>query len=301
MNCPIPNEHLIDRLTRAILGTVVAMAGYFWLGGYWQILAYVVAFAFLVTAAVGYCHLYKLMGWDTTKWKTKISPKLIWPVFLVVFVSVVAGGGYASAFFSRKFFIEDFNRMNGPYKQTLFTTGQNDRASAISNYGALVTEYARFTDKYSSYHPYFLKSDALFAGDMKRVGDIIASQDGAVHGGDLPKSHLEFEKVRPIFQDMLKRNGFSMLAVYLVDFHDSMEKVLDAANAKNTTGVLDTYADANAKLKDVESAANDQEIQTIRQKLETLVESARQNMTDVLPAQGAELKSSFVKVYLQRG
>ena len=54
-----------------------------------------------------------------------------------------------------------------------------------------------------------------------------------VKTGDLQQAHLDLEKVRPVFQQLFKRNGFSMLAVALVDFHDSMELILDSANAKN--------------------------------------------------------------------
>ncbi len=301
MNCPIPNEHLIDRMIRALLGTIAALAGYFWLWGYWQLLVYVVALTLLGTAAVGYCHLYKLVGWNTAKRKTKISPKLIWAIFLIAFVGVTVGGSYASAFFSRKFFIEDFNRMNGPYKQTLFMTGQNNREAALSNYAALMAQFAAFSEKYTAYRPYILKNDPYFAADLKNVGDLITSLKPAVESGDLPQAHNEFEKVRPIFQDMLKRNGFSMLAVYLVDFHDAMEKVIAAADAKNPAGVLEAYAEADAKLKDVESAANDGEIQAIRGKLEEVASLAKQNKANELSAKAAELKSSFVKVYLQRG
>jgi hypothetical protein len=52
---------------------------------------------------------------------------------------------------------------------------------------------------------------------------MIDQEKDAVYTGNLPESHLAFEKIRPIFQDILKRNNFSLLAVSLVDFHDVME------------------------------------------------------------------------------
>ena len=113
--------------------------------------------------------------------------------------------------------------------------------------------------------------------------------------------HKELEGVRPIFQDILKRNGFSMLAVYLVDFHDAMEKVVAGADSKDASQVISVYEKASNKLKAVEDLADDTEIQAIRQKLEQVTASARSGNVDILPAQGAELKSSFVKVYLKRG
>jgi hypothetical protein len=92
-----------------------------------------------------------------------------------------------------------------------------------------------------------------------------------------------------------------MLAVYLVDFHDAMEKIIAGADAKDASQVIGVYQEVSDKLKAVEDVANDEEIQVIRQKLEQLVASARSGNVEVLSAQGADLKSSFVKVYLKRG
>jgi len=301
MNCPIPNESLIDRLFRVLLALSFFILAYFWLWSYWQIAAYIVSAILAATAAMGFCGLYKLFGWDTTKLKWHPKAKIIWPIFAVVFILLASGGSYASMFFTRKFFLEDYNRMNNSYKQTLFTTGQGQREISISNYGQLVTGYGEFMGKYAAYHPYFLRKDARLADDLRSVQGIIADLKATIVDGDLQEAHKKLEQIRPIFQDMLKRNGFSMLAVYLVDFHDSMEKVITAADAKDAAGVLETYKEADAKLKDVESAANDSEIQAIRARLEELSGLAGQGKADDLSAKAAELKSSFVKVYLTRG
>ena len=41
--------------------------------------------------------------------------------------------------------------------------------------------------------------------------------------------------LEPIFQDILKRNNFSLLAISLVDFHDVMETVIEAADTKDVS------------------------------------------------------------------
>lgn len=191
--------------------------------------------------------------------------------------------------------------MNQYYKQTLFFTGQNNRTEAMSNYTNLVKEYGIFYQKYSRYHPYCIASDPKFNTDITTVKDLVTSLQNNVTSGDLPATHKEFEAIRPIFQDILKRNRFSMLAVYLVDFHDAMEKVIAGADSKDASQVIAVYQEANDKLKAVEEVANDAEMQTIRQKLEQVVVSAKSGNVDALPVQGSELKSSFVKVYLKRG
>jgi hypothetical protein len=99
----------------------------------------------------------------------------------------------------------------------------------------------------------------------------------------------------------LKRNNFSLLAVSLVDFHDVMEWVIDAADKKDVPWVLAAYAIADEKLKTVELEANDSEIQAIRKSLEEVKSLAESGNLDALSPKAAELKSNFVKVYLKRG
>lgn len=295
------NVGVLDRVIRFILSEIFFLLAYFWTYGALQILLYILAFVMLVTSIVRFCGLYTVLKVNTCKVEEKSLSKVVLAFLLVLFVGVATLGGYYSNFFTKKFFLEDYNRMNNYYKQTLFFTGQNNREESIKNYTALVAEYAIFYNKYSKYHPYVIASDTQFNSDIEKVKNLIASLGNQVTSGDLPSTHKDFEVVRPIFQDILKRNGFSMLAVYLVDFHDAMEKVIAGADAKDGAGVVAVYQEVSDKLQAVEEVADDNEIQTIRQKLEQVVTSARNNNMEVLPAQAAELKSSFVKVYLKRG
>jgi 2-oxo-4-hydroxy-4-carboxy--5-ureidoimidazoline (OHCU) decarboxylase len=130
---------------------------------------------------------------------------------------------------------------------------------------------------------------------------MLADVNSLVRTGDLHQAHLDLEKVRPVFQEMFKRNGFSMLAVALVDFHDAMELVLDAANQKDPAKLIGLYPQVSDKLKAVEAETNDAEIQDIRKNLDELLAMAKEARIDTLPAKGDVLKSSFVKVYLKRG
>jgi 2-oxo-4-hydroxy-4-carboxy--5-ureidoimidazoline (OHCU) decarboxylase len=92
-----------------------------------------------------------------------------------------------------------------------------------------------------------------------------------------------------------------MLAVALVDFHDAMEMVLDAANQKDPAKLVALYPEVSDKLKVVEAELNDAEIQDIRANLDELLTLSKVPHSDALPAKGDSLKSSFVKVYLKRG
>ncbi len=294
------NEGIIERSIQITISAALFLGAFFWVGGIWQIVLFIMAFAVGIFAIIGFCPLYALIGKGASCPIEKLTKGRIIFLFIYAFV-LLAAGSYGSIFFTKKIFVEDFNAMNKDYKQTLFETGQEKRSQSKENYDKLVVSYAIFENKYLAYHPYSLRADASFNSDLKKIEGIILGAKDGVYNGDLKAMHLEFEKVRPITQDILKRNGFSMLAITLVDFHDSMEKVLDGANAKDAAKVIATYDEANAKLSAVEQEANDSEIQAIRKNLDEILQLAKDGKLDQLPAKAGELKSSFVKVYLVRG
>ena len=107
-------------------------------------------------------------------------------------------------------------------------------------------------------------------------------KDG-VYTGDLPTTHKQLEEIRTIEQEMFKRNGFSMLAVALVDFHDIMEVIIAWADTKDTQKIIDTYPLADEKLKAIEIELNDEGIQTIRKNLDTILDMAKNAKLDWCP------------------
>ena len=298
------NLHPIDRFVRALVGIALLELGYFWLAGAWQIGAFVVGAVLLITALLRFCPLYSLLGLRTgsTKSLKTAAPGKTLPVLAgVALVVMLMGGSYGSQFMTRKLFLEDFNAMNDHYKQTLFWTGKNERAKATEKYDLLLPAFARFQAKYSAYRPYALKNDTQLSADLVAVQSMLAGVNEQVRTGDLQQAHLALEKVRPVFQLVFKRNGFSMLSVALVDFHDDMELMLEAATSKNADKLVALYPQVNDKLKAIEAEANDAEIQTIRKNLDALRTQAEAKALDALPAAGDALKTSFVKVYLKRG
>ena len=295
------NLNTLDRLLRVLLGLAVLELAFFWLAGLAQIGAWLAGAVLLGTAAIRFCPLYRLLGWNTARQDAAAMGLPMKILVGVLLTAVLAGGSYASVYFTRKAFLEDFYAQNNYYKQTLFLTGKNEREKAVANYERLLPAYQQFQAKYAGFKPYALRSDTRLDADLAQVADLLASLDQTVHSGDLHQAHLALEQVRPVFQDIFKRNGFSMLSVAQVDFHDAMELVLDAASAKDGPKLIALYPQVNDKLKAVESEANDAEIQAIRKNLDDLLGLARSAGTDQLSAKGDELKSSFIKVYLKRG
>lgn len=295
------NLNTLDRMFRVLLGVLFLELAFFWLAGRWQLGAYIVGAILVGTAAIRFCPLYRILGISTVHGDAKSPGKTMVAFAAVILVAVLAGGSYASIFFTRKLFLEDFSVINNYYKQTLFLTGKSEREKAINNYESLITAYQLFQARYSSFQPYALRGDGKLNSDLVRIADMLSRVDQLVHTGDLHQAHLDLEKVRPVFQEIFKRNGFSMLAVALVDFHDAMELMLDAANARDKSKLVALYPQVDEKLKVVESEANDPEIQTIRRNLDDLLGLAKDARVEQLTAKGEELKSSFVKVYLKRG
>ncbi len=295
------NMKLIDRIIRLALAATLLQLGCFWLASPWSFLAFAVAAMMLVTAVTGFCPVYKLLGFKPaiSNGSTVGMPKLMLAATMLVIL--LAGGSYWSVFFTRKIFLEDFNTMNHFYKQALFLTGKDNRVDALSNFEQLKPAFARFTEKYSSYKPYNLKGDKQLESDFSAVSKILADVEPKIKSGDLRQAHLDLEKVRSVFQELFKRNGFSMLSVALVDFHDAMELILAAASSKDVDKVEVLYPEISDKLKIIESEASDDEIKAIRTALDDVLATAKSSQLDVLPAKGDTLKSNFVKVYLKRG
>lgn len=288
----------MDRSIRLLLGEIILLLAVFWTGGWLRIVLFVVAVIVLFTAISGFCGLYQLLGINTVG---KRASNIFLGIVVVLFLAIAVLGSYYSIFFTKKFFLEDYNRMNNFYKQTLFYTGQDKRAEAVDNYANFIREYAVFVSKYEKYHPYVLWGDKKFNEDVKNTQTFVLSLKDKVNSGDLKAAHTDFETVRPVFQDILKRNNFSMLAVVLVDFHDAMETIIAKADAKDSAGLVAIYPGVDVKLKDVELVANDAEIQAIRANLDAVYNLAKEGKNNELSAKAGELKSSFVKVYLKRG
>ncbi len=294
------NINGIERLARVIISIALFIIWYFWFSGIIEILLLLASTILVGTGIFWFCPLYVPLGVQRYK-KDEIVSKFSWSMFAIIFLLTSIWWAYASIFFTKKFYLENYNVMNNSYKQTLFNTGKDKRTESITNYDQLVKDYAIFLNKYTSYQPYTLRYDSNFNTDLKKINSIILSLREKVYTGDLKEAHLNFEAIRPIFQDILKRNGFSLLAVALVDFHDVMETVIAAADARDPSGIARAYIIADEKLKAVEESANDNEIQAIRTSLEEVRSLGEKNSMETISEKAAELKTNFVKVYLKRG
>lgn len=296
----IKNLSLLDRAIRIILAEILFILWFFWTGWVIQIIIFIFTFIFFTTWTIWICLLYKPF-WINTLNNEKSLSKIFKILFTIFSILLFVLWSYYSIFFTKKIFLEDYNKMNNYYKQVLFNSWKENREESVKNYDLLVLNYKMFSDKYLTYKPYILKFDKKINSDFESILLIISNQKNWIYNWDLKNTHLELEKIRPIFQNILKRNNFSILAVSLVDFHDVMEKVIDAANKKDISSLNSAYIEADEKLKAVEIEANDKEIIAIRKSLEEIKSLALKWELDKLWDKAQELKSNFVKVYLKRG
>jgi len=294
------NTGALDRFIRVILGSILIALGVFWTVSVLQVVLILLGIIFSVTALMGFCPLYLLLKLSTNKSEVKLSGTSAIALPIVLILALVAAS-LASVYITRKQFLENYNAMNSNYKQALFQTGQKNREEAIKYYTQLQSTYADFSSMYATYRPYAFWNDDQFSADLAGVDSIIKDAAPLVKDGDLTKAHVQLEQVRPIFQEMFKRNGFSLLAMNLVDFHDVMEKLIDDSAKKDSAAVIEHYAEADRLLKAVETELNDTDVQSIRQSLDILLKTAQDGKVDDLAVQAAALKSSFLKVYLIRG
>ena len=66
-NTLLTNEGWIDRTLRAFVGLAFLQLAYFWLGGLWATIFYVLGAILILTAAIGFCPLYKVLGMRTNR------------------------------------------------------------------------------------------------------------------------------------------------------------------------------------------------------------------------------------------
>jgi uncharacterized protein YneF (UPF0154 family) len=232
----------------------------------------------------------------------KATTKIILISGIAILLIVGAIGGlFITDKMATEGFLKDFNMMNSHYKQALFQTGQGNREIAMLEYTAFMSSLSDFQTRYRDDRPRALQGDTMFNTDMEKALQTAADAKTDVEQGDLSRAHTTLEGVRPIFNELLRRNGLSSLSVSLVDFHDSMERVIDAGDKKDAASVLERYADADEKLRAIETELNDTGVQDIRAQLEAVHRLATAGAVEQLPAQSSKLKASYVKVYLAQG
>lgn len=289
-----------DRWLRAAAGLVALLAGLFLADGWLRLALLAVAVVGLATALTGFCGAYGLFGWDTLRrWPKPLKPAVRWALgaalAIVALVGAVGGG-----LLNSRSFKQDLAALNGAYKQVLYLSGQDapETVQAYSDFRARLDEFGR---DQLAYRPWVVRDAAGLESRFAQMVQVSRTSADLISQGQNQAAHAQLEQVRPLLREIMQAAGVSELAVALIDFHDVMEQVVAAADAKDLAGVVTAYGPADEKLKAVEALAQDAEIAAIRQALDAVLGAAAQPDPDKLPGLAGKLKSAFVKVYLARG
>ncbi len=297
----LKNEGIMDRFCRGLIGVLLLIGAFFWLSGLIKILAYIFGIYLAATAAFGFCPIYLFLTHSSfnRSYEELNKPKI--KSLIITIIIILIAGSIISHFWTKSIFLKDFNDLNSDYKQVLFNAAQEDREMSIRNYGLFSDKLDSFYDKYSAYRPFIIKRDGQFGNSLNEVQKIAKNSKDKITYGNLTSAYFELDSIRPILNDILRRNKLASVKVSLVDFNEVLRSITDAAENKNAQEVAKIYYLTNEKLKDVEIKLNNTEVQMLRVNLDSLNDFAKRNELDKLPSKAAELKSSYLRVYMKYG
>lgn len=235
------------------------------------------------------------------KQKTKIITFSILAILLII--GAIAGFKFLEIQ-KVKNFNKAYNDLNDKYKQALFQTGQNNSES-LSFYQEYESGFTLFKDKYTTSPVTPFDKDNLFNTDLNEISTWNQKALYQINNKEFKEAHLTLEKIRPIWQEIFKRNNFNLFGLYMIDFHDSMEV---STEAETTQEILDNCADLNEKWNQVN--ANLPEVQT--DEFKTLLKIEDTNVKEIcsitkiteleqIKKLQGDIKSDFVKLYLKYG
>jgi hypothetical protein len=297
----VRNVSTIGRFYRAIFGEILLLAAFFWVAGLVRVIAYVFSLILIFNALTGFCLVYKIFDISTyikTKEEEYQTKKKLLVIIVIVFI---IAGAIASYFVTKNQFLNDFNRINKDYKKLLVSTSQNNRADSIANYEYLAADYESFYEKYSSYKPYVIRKDKSFGADIKKIKEIIEESKHKIYYGNITSGYIALGSIRPVINDIRRRNKLEGDKAAFSDFYGSMEILIDAAKAGDIQEIERAYPLANEKLKYIESFMNTSEVQSIRINLDNIYTLAKKRELEKLSLRAAELESSYLNAYLKTG
>jgi hypothetical protein len=202
----VKNLGTIDRLVRVFLAELCILVGFFWTGGAWQIVLYLIAAVMAIQASTGVCGLYNLIGWNTCE-RIKRKDKNLVTGTVALIVMVAGVGSYGSAIMTKNILIEEISSLEQPCNYTLLYTGLDQRNESISHYEQFNITLTAFDKKYSDYRPLALKYDKQFPGDVQNLSMIVKASKQDIYNGQLSDAHRSLEEAEPIIQGMKIRNG----------------------------------------------------------------------------------------------
>ena len=203
------NMNYYDRVIRLGLAIIFFIIAFFWVYGGLEFVFYFLGFLFLINSFTGVSELYCIFKLSTCKPKQKYPSGFKRFLIVLILLAILFLGILLSILLTNKIFLNDFEKFNSSYKQTLYYLENNDKSKANDNFAIFKINFKEFNKKYSNYKPYIIKSDTEFNRDMEKINTIIEESDEYFKGTNLTLAHQELIKIDPILKDIMSRIGFS--------------------------------------------------------------------------------------------
>jgi hypothetical protein len=274
------NLGLLDRLLRLLAAEVLALAAYFWLGGWAAWLAGAAAVVLLVTAVTGYCSLYVPFRISTVRGAASRS-SWFWlaPLLLIIALLPYFGGRYSAQVTSQRF-LNDFASMDLQMIKAINGLAINNRLRAVQGIQAWRSSFQAFAERYGDYRPHLIKGDRQFGADLAATRQVGAVVESLAYAGELSSAGGKLVALRNRWVAALNRSGVDTSQVSLFSLGAAIDWLNEAAANKDAPTILIFYPLTTQLIADLESAYSEASVDAVQQALDDLMEAARQGEAD---------------------
>lgn len=273
-----------DRLIRAIIGEILAILAFFWLGGAWSALVGFLAAALLFTALTGRCRLYPAVGIPAFQAGRPARLAIAVPLLLAVAL-LPAIGGYVSARTTTAEFFGDCGRLNSALKKAIYGMESGvTRRGQESSLDPWTAEFERFSGKYGRYRPFVAKYDFRLDDDLADIGGLNRQAETRLSENDRLSAGQALRQAEMIWSGTVLRNRWPASRILSAGFRETARSLATAAETGNAPAVLAAYPLAELELREMETVSpDDPGIRGMRSALDGLMEASRQGHPDEMP------------------
>lgn len=192
-----------------------------------------------------------------------------------------------------------YSSYHSAYKKVLFATGQNSPESSdlMVSFKSNLQSLASLSDT-----PY--SEDVDYVSDIDKIVVLTDEASSLIDSSNLEAAHSKLEELRPIWQDIFKRNNVYSRTFYMTEFHEVMEGVVEAVGTDELDLVSSECVDLRTLWDETLSVSNDL---SSNEQFNSLWSAESANIDSVCSLDGDlivasdKLKKGFIQTYLAFG
>jgi len=292
------NVGMWDRFIKGLFCILLFILGFYWISGLAKYISFFIALFFLTDCIFGFSIIYKFLNYSNYKKVYEELNKSKFVILGIILAVILIAGIFFSSYYTKKKFIEKIDSVEEYNNLLLENTINENRDNALNNYKILLEKFDDFYYSYEEYKPYAIRKDKDFDNDLKELKDSVYGLEDKIRYGNITAAYYSLERMLPIFNDIKFRNKVVDMKTQLGDFYNSLSLVIESGKQKDAEEIMQNYFIANEKLKVIEKKLNDTDIQLVRANLDAINELAKTDELEKMPSRAAELKSSFLRVYM---